>query len=210
MGCRSFSPGSPAALKSTLVDHTLFCIKRCKYGELALFQIARLSVVAGSHRQTPQEEDPQRKPKATLKHMLHKRTAGSSEQPCQALEKSWLSVLANENQEPPIKKKKKNWKTLQKDKHCSLEGISPEYQCASLTRKSWNLWVWRWTWATVTVKPLEANSSNHKLFVAVYCSMSTLVFTFIFYLFTYFSAFVFDSPWKSKFNLSVGRLYKIW
>lgn len=60
-----------------------FALRDAKYSEVAVFQISQLSVVAGSHRHSPQEEDPQRKPRATLKHMLHKRTAGFSEQPCQ-------------------------------------------------------------------------------------------------------------------------------
>lgn len=82
-GVLGLSLGSPAALKSTLVDPTLLCIKRCKYCEVAVFQISWLSMAAGSHWQSPQEEDPRRKPRATVKHMLHKRTAGFSEQPCQ-------------------------------------------------------------------------------------------------------------------------------
>lgn len=82
-GVGRWGGAAPAALKSTQADPTLFYIKRCKYGEVAVFQIWLLSMAGGSHWQPPQEGDLQRKPRATVKHMLHKGTAGFSEQPCQ-------------------------------------------------------------------------------------------------------------------------------
>lgn len=42
----------------------------------------------------PRKKPPQRKPRATVEHMLHKRTAGSTEQ---ASNKPRLGVLPNEN-----------------------------------------------------------------------------------------------------------------
>lgn len=90
-----------------------FELRDANTGRLQCLQILRLSVEAGSHWHSPQEEAPQRKPRATAKHMLHKRTAGFSEQPRQPCRNPRLSVLPNENRIP--KRKKRQRKENKKD-----------------------------------------------------------------------------------------------
>lgn len=99
----------------------LFCIKRCKVARGC--SVSDLAAQRG--RRLPLAVSPGRRPSEKAQgrsktHASQKGTAGFSEQPRRASEKSWPNVLSNENRSTTKKKKKKK-KT---DKEHSLEGPS--------------------------------------------------------------------------------------
>lgn len=72
-----------------------------------MFQIWPLSVAGGSHWQSPREEDLRRKPRATAKHMLHKRGLQASASSLVGPQRNpGPTFFPNENRSTTKKKKK--------------------------------------------------------------------------------------------------------
>lgn len=73
-----------------------------------MFQIWPLSMAGGSHWQSPREEDLRRKPRATAKHMLHKRGLQASASSLVGHQRNpGATFFPNENRSTTKKKKKK-------------------------------------------------------------------------------------------------------
>lgn len=116
-----------------------FALRDAKYGEVAVFQISQLSVVAGSHQALSPGRRPSEKAEGHTQTHATQKDCRLQRAALSALEKSWLSVLPNENSIPSQKKDKQPWRLLPWITMCSLNSKISKIQEPCKSRFDHNL-----------------------------------------------------------------------